>query len=933
MINRENEDNKQIMNARLDYEQKRVDVLSELAENYIFEYDQNIDTLKLNRSIELDGQKVNEVCGCTNSKNWVRYIHPDDIKKVMKLFKTRENGEIEIRGLTKSGYQWYKVTFTERHIGDHNVVNYFGSLTNIDTVKTNTLWKEHLLHCDSVTKLYTLDYMKSEIEKVLEKEKEDKHALLLIDLVEFEKINQEYGYMYGDSILVQTSYILKKVFYQSKLIGRVGSNMFMIFINHMQERERLFPMVDAVCTKLANIYTSGKNDCIKAMFGIATYPSDGTTFTTLFQHADTACYVAKNRGYGNFMFYENCALHLKEEKELYEQYGINTSSKKFCNYFNKDVTTTVIELMKNVRDTKSSITLILNYLNNLLNTDAVRVYEKVSNINALVLRYTSGPKHRIQEKNKIFYHENDFGEYEKVFTDGFFAVNNTKDIKNLQLKQSFYEQGIHATLQYAIYQENEFLGCIAIEDLKKEHTWTQYEYSALYSVATIYSTYLLKIREYEEIKQKYYFYTDCDSVTKLPDFLKFRKVVEEILRFQMKPEKRYAIVTLNFMDFKYVNEQFGIEKGNQILFEYARTLELISENLIVAREISDQFMVLAEVDDIEQYRILITDINEEFTKSQKKYLNLWKMNIIAGICEITSPNDVIIALEKAEVARKSSKDIYRTSSIVYDYQMDKKIQRQYEIIQSQENALRNSEFKVYLQPKIELENNRLVGAEALIRWKRNDGNIMFPDEFIPIFEQNGFIQKIDFFVYETVCKLLNRWKKEKRMQLPISVNVSRLHLLNDNFVNEFCDLVEGYEIDTNLLELELTETMVLSDVKAAVDMMKRFQEKGFLVSIDDFGSGYSSLNLLKDLKTDILKLDREFFRTGELRQTDKIIVSSIINMAKQLNMKVISEGVETSTQSEFLKDIQCDMVQGYFYAKPMPIPEFEKFVENYSPKK
>ena len=222
----------------------------------------------------------------------------------------------------------------------------------------------------------------------------------------------------------------------------------------------------------------------------------------------------------------------------------------------------------------------------------------------------------------------------------------------------------------------------------------------------------------------------------------------------------------------------------------------------------------------------------------------------------------------------------------------------------------------------------MVGAEALVRWVKSDGGIMPPDKFIPLFEKNGFVVNLDFFVYKEVCRSLREWIDKGINIVPISVNVSRIHLYDENFVRDFMNLVDEYDLPYDVIELELTESMFLDNTNVAISTMRQFRELGFKVSIDDFGAGYSSLNLLKEMTSDVLKLDKEFFGRGELQKEEQIIVSSIVNMAKQLDMKVLSEGVETKDQVDFLKGIACDMAQGYLFAKPMPKDNFEVIMAN-----
>ena len=920
-----------VIEARLAYEKNRVEILAGLASNILFEYDREADIVHFTKPICLYNKMVNSLSECSKKKSLIPYVHPEDLDRIIQLLKQGEEGSIEFRGLMKEGYIWFRVTLMRAASEDQRMTRYYGSLTNIHKEKSSSLNQERMKNTDHLTRLHNLDYIqRSTIQYLLRDGANGIHALLILDLIHFSYLNENYGYLFGDTILIQVANTLRDVFYQEELIARVGSDKFMILIKDMEDREALFDKIDEVCKRLADIYTGEMKDFIKAIFGVAIYPNDGKDFAELFRHADTACYVAKNKGYGNLMLYENCILHMKEEeKEFYNKYEIDGKRSFGCNNFNKEITIFTMDVMQKMRNIDSAVVVLMNHLVNLLSVDSVRIYEVSDDHNSLYMSYTSGSRRMIQEKRSKIYEEPGLVEYESLFEYGFLRVDSTADMELFPLKQSFYERGIYSTLQCALYESGVFRGCIAIEDMKRNRVWSEYEYSALYTIATIFTTYLLKLRDYEGMKEQLKELKDYDQLTKLANLNKFKKEAKAILMKEGKTSK-YAIVALNFLQFKYVNGTCGYEVGDQVLYEYARTLELMEWNLMIARETSDHFLLLVKAKDILEVKQLVTEMNEEFARSQKKRLLGWKLCIVAGICEVSSVNGIHDALDKAKLARKSIHNVHKIDSCIYDDRMNKEFFRELEIISSQEKALQNQEFEIYLQPKIGLEKNQLVGAEALIRWNRNDGTLMYPDEFIPTFERNGFILRIDFFVYETVCKLLHKWKVENREAIPISVNVSRLHLSNVNFVEEFMQLVNKYEIPANLLELELTETMVLDNVENAILTMQQLQKKGFLVSIDDFGSGYSSLNLLKDLKMDILKLDREFFREGELRKQDKIIVSNIIQMAKQLDMKVISEGVETTNQSEFLREIRCDMAQGYLYAKPMPIPEFERFLSEYS---
>ena len=240
--------------------------------------------------------------------------------------------------------------------------------------------------------------------------------------------------------------------------------------------------------------------------------------------------------------------------------------------------------------------------------------------------------------------------------------------------------------------------------------------------------------------------------------------------------------------------------------------------------------------------------------------------------------------------------------------------------------MREEEFEVYLQPKYSPSDKKMVGAEALVRWNSRTEGFIPPNRFIPIFEENGFITQLDDYMVSKVAKLLSEWTIQGKKTVPISVNISRAHFAQEGLAEHICQLVDAYGPSHELIELEVTESAFLDDKKVLIETVKQLKAYGFRVSMDDFGSGYSSLNSLMDIPFDVLKLDTEFFR-GDDSSRGETIVCEIIRLAKKLGMHVVAEGVEKKEHVELLTELGCDMIQGYYFAKPMPVSEFEEKVE------
>lgn len=415
-----------------------------------------------------------------------------------------------------------------------------------------------------------------------------------------------------------------------------------------------------------------------------------------------------------------------------------------------------------------------------------------------------------------------------------------------------------------------------------------------------------------------------DTVTGTSNYEKFKLDAESILK--NNKGKTFAIIYLDIYKFSYINDTFGYRAGDSILASVAGILQKqLKYPEISARISADNFVILIEYHNDE----VVTMRHHYFQRLCDEELNLKnhqiKVNFTSAIYRIMKEEKDIPALVgKADIAHKTIRDLHQSTVVFYDDKIHQKYLRDKELESSMLSALNDNEFLIHLQPKYKLGENKVVGVEALVRWQHPTEGLIMPDQFIPLFESNGFILKLDFYVYERVLQMMRRWLDNGQRLIPVSVNVSKAHLANQQFVSQFKELVDHYHIPPGMIELELTESIFLDNASEVVLMIKRLKKSGFSVSIDDFGSGYSSLNLLKDLPVDYLKLDKEFFRKEGMAVKDKIIVEGIVSIAKDLHLKIISEGVETKDQIDFLLSVGCDIAQGYYFSKPMPVEAFEK---------
>lgn len=416
-----------------------------------------------------------------------------------------------------------------------------------------------------------------------------------------------------------------------------------------------------------------------------------------------------------------------------------------------------------------------------------------------------------------------------------------------------------------------------------------------------------------------------DGVTGVHNLSWFQLDAKNLL--EKHTQLHYAMVQLDVDKFKYINDMFGYEEGNRTLCHIAACLqEQVKSNEAFCRVANDHFLLLLRYSTTQDLSNRIEQIRHAICAPSNEHTQ-YALILSSGVYKVTDPALPITTLiERANLAHKTSKDDGKGACIFYSDCIRDRLLEEKDIENHMRAALQNGEFVVYLQPKIELGTRKVSGAEALVRWNRPGKGLIGPDQFIPMFERNGFILELDLYIFRQVCKRLRLWLDCGLTPVPIAVNLSRVHLHNMEFIEKYQRVAEHYRIPPRLIELELTESVVFDNFKIFMDLVRELHQVGFALSMDDFGAGYSSLNLLKELPVDILKLDREFFRETANNDRGKTVICGVVSMAKELNIRVVAEGVETEVQAAFLKKIGCDMAQGFLYAKPMPMGEFEAYV-------
>lgn len=422
--------------------------------------------------------------------------------------------------------------------------------------------------------------------------------------------------------------------------------------------------------------------------------------------------------------------------------------------------------------------------------------------------------------------------------------------------------------------------------------------------------------------QRLYQQSEIDSLTGIYCKEAFFRKTEEML--YKNPKANYVILYFDVDHFKVINDIYGQETGNKILVKLGENFKKAVQKIgTFGRLDNDHFACC-----IPKRAYNINHISKKIEEGVKELNPEYEMMIHYGIYYIddkTLPIDQMC--DRAKLALGKVKGNYLNQYCIFDDTMRDQLLERQAMVSEMKHALKNQQFQIYCQPIYCMETGKIVSAEVLVRWEHPVRGMISPGSFIPLFEQNGFIHELDRYVRNQVCQYLQEAMEMNEKTVPVSLNLSRVELYNKNLVNEMNQLLNKYSIRPEQLKLEITESAYMDNPEQLLRVVHGLKENGFQILMDDFGSGFSSLNMLKDLPVDILKIDMKFLEGLEYSERVRGLLSSIIHMSKQMNMNVVCEGVETAQQVEFLSTHGCDSVQGFYYSKPLPLVKFRELMK------
>ncbi len=908
-------------------EQEKLNIVVEIAADLIFEYDINNDAMHYTKQSE-DGLNAENVSDnyfeIMRTEGWV---HQDDLVELEDFCDQMRSGAPIVHTILRKRFADRKFHWVEvdgRTIYEDGVATkVIGKITNID----KRMEKEEMLRInserDSLTGLFNHKTCIDKICKQLRLLKPGEQAILLVcDVDEFKQINDSNGHLFGDAVICTFADELRSIFPNS-VKGRIGGDEFMVLIRNTdrEQVENKLQQLNRQFGKL-NVEDDGKIK-ISCSMGAVICTYDDHDYEKAFQLADAALYNVKNAGKGTYYIVniddskpelKKSYFESKQGEEVYVRDESLISNDEELIIFS-------LELLENVADVRVGLKMVADRACRFFGFDEILYIKKHEDLYELLFQWGNRDdasfESRMLDKSEIMWTQADLD-----FDDNNTVVLLQSELAQYGLNTMSSVLGIKYDLADGTSRYMVFV------DRLTERNW-EIERNTMIRLAGIMFNRIYRMKAEEKARFEAEKQINYDSLTGLLNYSKFLEMTEQYLQgVKGNKNAEYYFTYLDFENFQYMNEVYGYSVGDSVLKRFADYLMAFPGGVYFSRVTSDHYVGLLRDEDgaLETIKTYFIDfcnmINAEYKNGN--------IVLTCGFCKVVGDEDnVSVMVDYANVARKCGKGSTQTSFWIYSDSIKEKNETEMNVITHMTSALENREFCVYLQPKVNLHTGKCVGAEALVRWQRGEGVLFYPDQFIPVFERNGFITKVDFYVLEEVLRYLRNAMDMGEEVVPVSVNFSRLHNNDETWVDKIKDLLDRYSIPPHLLEVEVTESVYMYDFNGLREKAKRLQDMGVVISIDDFGSGYSSLNVLSKVQADVIKLDRQFLLDDD-NESSTDFIKYLINMIKHLGYRTIAEGVETKEQAEMLKGADCDMVQGYYYARPMPVPNFRKFLFDFN---
>ena len=779
---------------------------------------------------------------------------------------------------------------------------------NVGLIFENLNDKKDLLeYLDPLTEVLQKHAFINYIKQRYEKDKTP-YTLMIMDIDNFKGINDNYGHNVGDEILKNVARVLKKTI-KNGVIARYGGDEFVCASYQSTQFQDVWNLLYKITHDIydAGILFDNPID-VSITAGVSRFGIDGNNFEDLFIKADRALYRGKRKGKNCFIIYDE-EKHKNiqvdgENRTIIDDRNENYSITQIISYaydlINKDYSYS--DIMKSLTE----------YITDLYNVDRCVIYlTTLDNLEYPAAYYYRDGKGKMSTAKRAYMNWKD---HEKNNVVSFIQVSNLKEY-NLPLYESLTSEGIKSVLRKELKLNDNNIGAIEIDSFS-ERDWSIEEKNALIILGEFLSVYLYKVNENMIIEYK----SVIDNVS---NTLKYERFISYMSSDLENDTKKKVLYYINLTKFKLINDLFSYKTGDILLKKTADLIKKIFKvKDMITRINGDRFLVYTDFTSVEDIYDNFNSLDENLKKTEfpnngiKDYINLsCGVYVTDGI-----ENSTASIIDNANIARKILKDKGEKGILIYSSDVASEYQFKRDLESYFSNALREEEFKIYLQPKVDITSGKVVGAEALSRWFLHNDKIIHPADYIPILETTKQIEQLDLYVFEHVCDYLSKIMELGKKMIPISINVSRSVTNLFEYVDELERIRIKYDIPPKYLQIEITESMVNEENNLA-NVINKLHSLGYSIAVDDFGSGYSNLQALTECRFDVLKLDRTLCTDGSDARKDAVL-DIAIKLAAMLGISVLCEGVETKAQENnlLLKDIR--VVQGFLYDRPISLSDF-----------
>lgn len=857
------------------------------------------------------------------------------LKKALEgLGKGEFNARLKVGKYAESDGIWYHITYSSVANHEGEIIAVVGKAENIQERREAAAKMEEQLQRDPITGLKNPFATQFSVEENLEKTRRKngtpmkgtvQGALLVIKIEGMKQIFETYGRVFGSAVLQNLGAAIKSAFRSSDVVGRTGTEEFLIYMQGVNESVASRKAED-ICRKAASLYTGeGSLHGIFANAGIAYYPMDADNYKELYRYAQTAVKYAAKEGKNSIMAYESRMKLVPDILQLqtFEQ----EKEMELIGKYDMDFLTFAFSLLSHSKDMNSAINLLLDRIGSHYDLSNVCIYEKDRESQCLLPTNFWERGNGIQSAAEVISYEDEqeIGTFDER---GFLCMEDCDqeeyDMLNKgRLYDRMFRKHVKSMIAYSFEDAILGEGNIYFGDCKRKRHWSKMEKSTLYECARMLSVFVFLRKEHFRDKERINELLQKDQLTGLYNRKTFEEEVKKYLEEGWTEE--LALIFSDINDFEYVNSNFGTDAGNKILCDYAGSLEKTEGMVCACRIYSDYFLALYRGKTKKEIEENIKSNDDEFVHQQKQFYPASNLRLSTGICYIEQgQEDISGIIENANLARKRAKAQQNNQVEVYQSQFREEKEHEQNVAGSIHEAIEKEQIELFLQPKFSLTTRRIIGAEALVRWRNDDGSLRSPGEFIPVLEKVGYIVELDFYIYEQVLIYMRKWRQEGKTLVPVSVNFSRRHIQHDDFVKRVTSLAERYEVDPGMIEIEITENSISENNQKMLDDMDKLRKNGFKVDIDDFGTGYSSLNMLLNAPVDTVKIDKSFLKNIDNSEKERRYIDNLAHLINAAEKEIIFEGVETEHQAKILTECGYTMAQGYLFDRPIPADEFDR---------